>query len=687
VYNRPMPEWIGKTLGKVQINLLLARGGMAEVYLGTHTTLGRPVAVKLLRNQYQDDPDLLERFEREARVIARLRHPNIVQVHDFDSIDGQPYLIMEYVPGPSLSTYLKALQEKKQRLPSEKINQLLGKLAGALQYAHGQGVIHRDVKPGNILLTSTTSPVTAGKPLPEDIEPVLTDFGLVRFLQSTTQTATGVIAGTPAYMSPEQAQGEHTDGRSDTYSLGVVLYELLAGQVPFRADTTMGVLIKHISLPPEPIDGLDPAQQSVLDKVLAKDRERRFKTPVEFANAFSAAMHGKAEAETMHPTGQWQVSIEPESKPKSRRNWLPVLVVVLVVSLLAALLYTVRLRTSNPPPAPPDATPTLAPTPEQEAPPAPAPASIGRLRFQDGAANLDQVTLTALDIPLPPTGSQYEAWLLGGEQRRSLGILPIEQDNRGKLSFVDPEGRNLLEIFDAVEITIEPDPDTNPNPSGQVAFRAGLPPLALAHVRHLLVAFSGAPNQQALIRGLYRDSQQINESLQVMLASFQDGDETSVRLQAEGVLNVLVGDSSKQYSDWNQDGQITDFSDGYGFLLNGDNAGYEVGVAAHAGFAADSADATENIRLHAGHVQAATQNIEGWTVELRDLMISLQETEFGPQMEPLLRQAVALSNMILNGIDLNGNEKIEPIPGEGGVLTAYEHAYYMADIILSKPTP
>ena len=230
-----MTDWIGNTLGKVRIELLLARGGMAEVYIGTHTTLQRAVAIKLLRNQYLDDPDLLERFQREARVVASLRHPNIVQVFDFDIFNGQPYLVMEFVPGVSLSTYLRALHERNQYLELPQVSQLLTKTADALQYAHESGVIHRDVKPGNILLTSRTSPIDKNLPLPADVEPILSDFGLVRYLTSPSQTATGQIAGTPAYMSPEQAEmsGLDVDTRSDIYSLGVLLYELLTGKTPF----------------------------------------------------------------------------------------------------------------------------------------------------------------------------------------------------------------------------------------------------------------------------------------------------------------------------------------------------------------------------------------------------------------------------------------------------------------------
>jgi serine/threonine protein kinase len=294
-----MPEWIGRTLGKVQVELLLARGGMAEVYLGRHTSLQRAVAVKVLNNQYADDPELLERFQREARAVAMLRHPNIVQVYDFDAIEGHPYIIMEYVPGLSLSTYMRTLHGNGQRMDLHLISRLLTALASALQYAHERGVIHRDIKPGNILLTSPSGPVEANKPLPADIDPVLTDFGLVRFLHSSRQTATGQIAGTPAYMSPEQARGETVDGRTDIYSLGIVLYELLAGHIPFEADTTMGILLKHINEPPPPIPGLPPALQHVIDRVLAMQPSERYQTPNELAAAVQAVVEERAAAPTI----------------------------------------------------------------------------------------------------------------------------------------------------------------------------------------------------------------------------------------------------------------------------------------------------------------------------------------------------------------------------------------------------
>ncbi|HSG44447.1 MAG TPA: serine/threonine-protein kinase, partial [Anaerolineales bacterium] len=240
-------DWVGKILGKVQIETLIARGGMAEVYLGTHTTLDRKVAVKILRNPSEEHSDDLERFQREAKVIASLRHPNIVQVYDFDMVDNDPYLVMEYVDGPTLSTYLHFIHKEGKKLNLPHIARLLRSVASALQYAHNQNIVHRDIKPGNILLTSPSTKIENGKSLPDDFEPVLTDFGLIRFLDTARQTTTGVTAGTPAYMSPEQAQGEATDGQTDVYSLGVVLYEMLSGKLPFDGETTVSILLKQVN--------------------------------------------------------------------------------------------------------------------------------------------------------------------------------------------------------------------------------------------------------------------------------------------------------------------------------------------------------------------------------------------------------------------------------------------------------
>ena len=687
-----MPNLSGKMLGKVHVDMFLAKGGMAEVYIGTHTTLHRPVAVKFLKADLQEEPELRERFGREARVIAMLRHPNIVQIFDFDSYQNQPYLVMEYVPGTSLGTYLRELHKKNQRLDLLQIQYLLRKIADALTFAHKNNVIHRDVKPANILLTSRTTPVSPDQPLPDDTEPILTDFGLVRFNQSSTQTSTGTITGTPAYMSPEQARGDHVDARTDVYSLGITVYEMLAGRVPFEADTTLSVLHKQIHEPHPPIEGISKGLQDVLDRALAKDPDERFQTPLEFSEAFETALSGTAEAETMSlqpgigRSGEFSRNIADSVNPKERqRHFIPIVAGIVGVFVLIGLLIAPRLV--NPPAL---ALPTPSPTEKAVqpiVPPTPVESAsepIGLLRFQDGSALADQVTFTSGNLPLPPEGEHYEAWLIedGGENLFSIGVIQFDSENRASLTFVDGSGRNLITIYHGILITIEPSPDNNPNPSNDVAYSATLPPGGFLHVRHLLSAFDGTPNQTPFIRGLKRDTDLMNELAQGMLTAFELGDEQTVRLQAEQMLNLLTGGQSPDYRDWNGNGTIDDPSDGFGLLLNGSNSGYIQGTFSHANLSMTSADATENMLVHGEHVKISATNVSEWTPQLRDQLIAVIEAQSLSDAEGAIRQAVVLANQIRDGVDINGNENIESIPGEGGAGTAYEHSYYMADIFL-----
>src|SRR5688500_18277322 len=285
-----MPEWIGKTIGNVRIDKLLARGGMAEVYLGSHRNLDRLVAIKLLHSYIEEEPLLIERFHREAKVVAGLRHPNIVQIFDFDTIDGHTFIVMEYLKGPTLATYLRHLHQRKKRIPPDQVARLLNEISVALDYAHKQGVIHRDIKPGNIILHNKTEDITVDKPLTNDVEAIITDFGLVRIMNTASQTASGMVSGTPAYMSPEQARGDQTDHRTDIYSLGVVLYEMLAGRVPFEADSTMTVLHMQIHTPPPPIPGIAPEVQAVMDRALRKNPDERYQSSRELANDYSRSI-------------------------------------------------------------------------------------------------------------------------------------------------------------------------------------------------------------------------------------------------------------------------------------------------------------------------------------------------------------------------------------------------------------
>jgi serine/threonine protein kinase len=698
-----MPEWIGKTIGKVRIERAIAKGGMAEVYLGTHLTLDRPVAVKVMHNYVESDPDLQARFEREAKVVAGLRHPNIVQIFDYDTAEGHPYIVMEYLIGPSLATYLRELHSHNQRFQPVQIARLLITIATALDYAHERGVIHRDIKPGNIILHNKASNISTEQPITERTEAVLTDFGLVRIAQAVTQTASGLVSGTPAYMSPEQAQGVKVDHRSDIYSLGVVLYEMVAGRIPFEGDTSWTLIFKHINEPPPTIEGIQPSVQKVIDRALAKKPEDRYQTARALAADYMDAIGMLAEASTLRmslPASRTAATTSNNGTHASAPAWIRTASFAGIGLLLVALAAFAipRLTASNPPTQSATSIPqstaiqnTVQPTtgPNVVAP-LEGTTPVGLLRFQDGTAPADAVTISTSTMPLPAEGSQYEAWLIkdDGEGRISIGVIKFDQDNKGSLLFVDSEGRNLLGIYSAVEITVEPNPDSNPNSSNNIAFSAKLPKGGLTHVRHLLFAFGGTPNQIGFIRGLDADTNLLTKQGAQLLASFQSGDEGDVLLQAENMLNIIVGSQSADHKDWNADGEIDDPGDGYGLLLNGDNLGYIQGSFTHADLAITSPDATQNMLTHGEHVKICATNVSDWTAELRAQLIDILQNPTGSDREGAIRQAVATANQIRNGVDLNGNERIEPIPGEGGALTAYEHAYYMADmLILPVSTP
>jgi len=210
-----MNDFINSRINRYELQERIGAGGMARVFKAWDTVLERPVAIKILHDHLADDPNFKERFIREARFIARLNHPNIVQVYDFDVTEreGFPlyYMVMSYIPGRSLRDLLEEAKRIEQRLPADQIMRIVSNTADALDYAHEQGTVHRDVKPGNVLITQTG-------------DAVLTDFGIARMVEGTRFTQEGISTGTPLYMSPEQATGQPGDSRSDLYSLGVMLF-------------------------------------------------------------------------------------------------------------------------------------------------------------------------------------------------------------------------------------------------------------------------------------------------------------------------------------------------------------------------------------------------------------------------------------------------------------------------------
>jgi serine/threonine protein kinase len=283
----------GQTLGKYEILEPLGRGGMAQVYRAYHPQLDRFVAIKILRGDLIEEPEFQARFRREARAVAALRHAHIVHIYDFDVQDDYYYMVMELLGGDTLKATLNRQRSLGAALPLDDLTRILSGVLDGLAYAHAEGITHRDIKPANILLTRRG-------------EAVLTDFGIAQIVGGTSYTLSGVLMGTPHYMSPEQGRGEKVDHRSDLYSLGILVYEMLAGHPPFEADTPLAILMKHLH-DPLPLGG--PARripapfEPLLLKALAKAPEDRYQSAEEMSAALreAAAACGVQEASAPRP--------------------------------------------------------------------------------------------------------------------------------------------------------------------------------------------------------------------------------------------------------------------------------------------------------------------------------------------------------------------------------------------------
>ncbi len=312
--------------GRYRVERRLGSGGMAEVFLARDATLGRLVAVKVLRERFADDEQFVERFHREARAAAALNHPNVVVIHDRGGSADSLYIVMEYVPGETV----KELVQRAGRLSPAAARVIELDLLAALQAAHDGGIVHRDVTAQNVLLT-------------EDGRVKVTDFGIARF-GSSTLTSTGVVMGTSRYLSPEQARGEPTDERSDLYSAGVVLFEMLTGRLPFEGNNDLAIALRHANEPaPAPtalVPDLPPALDALVGRALRKDPAQRFQTAREFAAALTAldlvADGGGSTAATLvAPAGARAAT--GVRRPR-RRLWAVLAALIALAAVLAGVL-------------------------------------------------------------------------------------------------------------------------------------------------------------------------------------------------------------------------------------------------------------------------------------------------------------------------------------------------------------
>ena len=350
--NQPLPQIPGFTIHKT-----LGSGGMAQVYLATQNSMDREVAIKVLSPQLLVDPSFGERFLREAHISAKLAHPHIVAIIDVGIADGLHYIAMEYQPGGDLSDRIKKGLTEKESV------RIIKDIAQALDYAHANGFIHRDIKPDNILFSRSGSTV-------------LSDFGIARAADGDSKlTSTGSVIGTPHYMSPEQAMGTPLDGRADLYSLGIMFYQLLVGTVPFSGDSAMSIGIKHIRDPIPKLPAHLVKYEAVIDKLLAKDPEDRWKTAADVIRALEIVEIKESPADSNHTLAgtainsiQSTVLNETQANPalsarttKSKVPLTMISVVVLTIIVTGVLLLP-KLNTEEKPDQA-QATASINPTP------------------------------------------------------------------------------------------------------------------------------------------------------------------------------------------------------------------------------------------------------------------------------------------------------------------------------------
>jgi serine/threonine protein kinase len=307
-------------IGRYEIRAELGRGGMATVYRAYDPSFDREVAIKVLPRELQHDPQFHDRFKREIKTIASLEHPAIVPVYDVGEEDGVPYFVMRYMTGGSLSNWIQ-----KGKFSLQDAARIIERVASALAYAHKNGIVHRDLKPDNILFDNIG-------------DPFISDFGVAKFTGASTNLTGSGIIGTPAYMSPEQAQGEAVDNRSDIYGLGVIIFQMLSGKQPYNATTPMGVAVKHITEPVPEILKANPSLPEVTDTIIktamAKNKDNRYPTATALSQAMNQAAFGNEKKSSSR-------SGAVASAPAARGSKLGLIIAVtfVIVAALAAAYF------------------------------------------------------------------------------------------------------------------------------------------------------------------------------------------------------------------------------------------------------------------------------------------------------------------------------------------------------------
>ncbi|MGJ3240762.1 MAG: serine/threonine protein kinase [Anaerolineae bacterium] len=672
---------VGRVLGQYEIIDVLGRGGMATVYLGRQTSIDRHVAVKVLPPHPALDDAFKERFQLEAKTIGSLQNPHILPLYDYGTFEDVLYLVMQYVEGGTLEDLID-----HGAMAIKDAEKIIRAIASGLDYAHNRGVIHRDIKPGNILL--------------QDGHPLLADFGMVKMVTGDSNLTGTAIVGTPSYMAPEQGQGLEIDHRVDVYALSAMSYEMLTGQQPFEGTTPMQMILAHINAEIPDVRALrsDLSQEiaDVINRGLAKRPEARYQSAGEFAEALSRAIHSNddslAEVQKEYPIESSQqrnatptvtrIGDGPTAKMQSsdpnisnqqptqvivRDNINPIVLmggfglIALVIVVVAVLLINNQNNTlfaSNP-----TATnmviggtdvsdgeqATSVPTPI-----VPTRQTFGEVRFSTQDNYGDRIEVRLRGVMPPGSDTQYAAWLRNSTSNDLLGLgrVVVDSVGDGTATYTDSDGRMLAATYNEVFITRES--TIGEQPAGETVYTGVLPVAVTDGLTEIFVTSPDGLNDGSLIDGALTEVRIAEQHAGLAAGASNIG---GLRTHAEHTINILLGEQEDY--------------DGNG---SGENPGRGIGVF----FFLDRIDdiltsttstdeATSELQSNAEFIRVCTQNVRGWAEEVVELELEMIAGETLEAVREQTERSTVVAEQIRTGVDLNLNGIIEAFEGECGL--------------------